>query len=211
MLLGGYWQNITFVGINTCPAANFAKGSVMNGFLNKSRAGNLAGKTFLLVGCLLIGTTAAQAAVESEVVFVFNTFSFLLWGALVMWMCAGFTMLESGSVRTKNASMICLKNIGLYSIAGLAYYFIGYNLMYVDVGSVIGSLKFLYGQYLNPDIDDVRHVETQVLHEQVVSHERVLPELDLYCYAVLNEVGLVVGHDRRQSCVLDDPLLLILG
>ena len=119
--------------------------TVMNGFLNKSRAGNLAGKTFLLVGCLLIGTTAAQAAVESEVVFVFNTFSFLLWGALVMWMCAGFTMLESGSVRTKNASMICLKNIGLYSIAGLAYYFIGYNLMYVDVGSVIGSLKFTYG------------------------------------------------------------------
>ena len=119
--------------------------SVMNGFLNKSRAGNLAGKTLLLAGCLLLGTTAAQAAVESEAVFVFNTFSFLLWGALVMWMCAGFTMLESGSVRTKNASMICLKNIGLYSIAGLAYYFIGYNLMYVDVGSVIGSFKFLYG------------------------------------------------------------------
>ena len=119
--------------------------TVMNGFLNKSRAGNLAGKTLLLVGCLMLGTTAAQAAVESEVVFVFNTFSFLLWGALVMWMCAGFTMLESGSVRTKNASMICLKNIGLYSIAGLAYYFIGYNLMYVDVGSVIGSFKFLYG------------------------------------------------------------------
>jgi len=119
--------------------------TVINGFLNKSRAGNLAGKTLLLVGCLLLGTTAAQAAVESEAVFVFNTFSFLLWGALVMWMCAGFTMLESGSVRTKNASMICLKNIGLYSIAGLAYYFIGYNLMYVDVGSVIGSFKFLYG------------------------------------------------------------------
>ncbi len=119
--------------------------SVMNGFLNKSRAGNLAGKTLLLAGCLLLGTTAAQAAVESEAVFVFNTFSFLLWGALVMWMCAGFTMLESGSVRTKNASMICMKNIGLYSIAGLAYYFIGYNLMYVDVGSVIGSFKFFYG------------------------------------------------------------------
>ena len=61
-----------------------------------------------------------------------------------MWMCAGFTMLESGAVRTKNASMICLKNIGIYSIAGLAYYFIGYNLMYVDVGQVIGSFQFLY-------------------------------------------------------------------
>ena len=50
-----------------------------------------------------------------------------------MWMAAGFTMLESGSVRTKNASVICLKNIGLYSIAGIAYYVIGYNLMYSDV------------------------------------------------------------------------------
>ena len=54
-------------------------------------------------------------------------------------------MLESGAVRTKNASMICLKNIGLYSIAGLAFFFIGYNLMYVDVGSVIGSFQLLYG------------------------------------------------------------------
>ena len=77
--------------------------------------------------------------------FVFNTFAFLIWGALVMWMCAGFTMLESGAVRTKNASMICLKNIGIYSIAGLAYFFIGYNLMYVDVGNLIGSFEFLYG------------------------------------------------------------------
>ena len=62
-----------------------------------------------------------------------------------MWMCAGFTMLESGSVRTKNASVICLKNIGLYSVAGLTYYLIGYNLMYTDVGSWIGSVTFLYG------------------------------------------------------------------
>ena len=78
-----------------------------------------------------------------ELAFIFNTFSFLIWGALVMWMAAGFTMLEAGSVRTKNASVICLKNIGLYSVAGLAYYLIGYNLMYVDVGSVIGSVSFL--------------------------------------------------------------------
>ena len=105
----------------------------------------LVGKTLAVLGFLACATTAAHAAVDEETLFVFNTFSFLIWGALVMWMCAGFTMLESGSVRTKNASMICLKNIGLYSIAGLAYYFIGYNLMYVDVGSVIGSFKFLYG------------------------------------------------------------------
>ena len=82
---------------------------------------------------------------RAELQFILNTFAFLIWGALVMWMCAGFTMLESGAVRTKNASMICLKNIGIYSIAGLAYYFIGYNLMYVDVGDVVGSFQFLYG------------------------------------------------------------------
>ena len=76
--------------------------------------------------------------------FILNTFAFLVWGVLVMWMAAGFTMLESGAVRSKNTSMICLKNIGVFSIAGLAYYFIGYNLMYVDVDSVIGSFRFLY-------------------------------------------------------------------
>ncbi len=114
-------------------------------FLHQSRGGVLAGNVLAVLGCLLLGTTVAHAAVENETLFIFNTFSFLIWGALVMWMCAGFTMLESGSVRTKNASMICLKNIGLYSIAGLAYYFIGYNLMYVDVGSWIGSFKLFYG------------------------------------------------------------------
>ena len=90
-----------------------------------------------------------------ELQFIFNTFSFLLWGALVMWMAAGFTMLESGSVRTKNASVICLKNIGLYSVAGIAYYVIGYNLMYVDVGSVIGSFSLFRG----PSSDELALLE----------------------------------------------------
>ena len=85
------------------------------------------------------------AEIGSEASFVLNTFAFLIWGALVMWMCAGFTMLEAGSVRTKNASMICLKNIGLYSIAGLAYYVIGYNLMYTDVGSFLGTVTLFFG------------------------------------------------------------------
>ena len=90
-------------------------------------------------------TMEANAAPSTETAFVLNTFAFLVWGALVMWMCAGFTMLEAGSVRTKNASVICLKNIGLYSIAGLAYFVIGYNLMYTDVGSVVGSFTLFHG------------------------------------------------------------------
>ena len=103
-----------------------------------------AGKVLAGAGLLLAAGSAA-AAVSDESQFILNTFSFLVWGALVMWMCAGFTMLESGSVRTKNASVICLKNIGLYSIAGLAYYVLGYNLMYVDVTGWIGSFSFFYG------------------------------------------------------------------
>jgi Amt family ammonium transporter len=47
-----------------------------------------------------------------------------------MWMAAGFSMLEAGLVRSKNVSMQCTKNIGLFSIAAVAYYLIGYNLMY---------------------------------------------------------------------------------
>ena len=117
----------------------------MRKFANIPLPYRLTGKTLAVLGILACGAATVHAAVDEETLFVFNTFSFLIWGVLVMWMCAGFTMLESGSVRTKNASMICLKNIGLYSIAGLAYYFIGYNLMYVDVENVIGSFKFLYG------------------------------------------------------------------
>ena len=108
------------------------------------RRGPVPVRLLLVLGLLMAGSSAAYAAVAEETAFVLNTFSFLLWGGLVMWMAAGFTMLESGSVRTKNASVICLKNIGLYSIAGLAYYIVGYSLMYTDVGSVIGSFSLFY-------------------------------------------------------------------
>ncbi len=99
----------------------------------------------------LVEIADTQVAIGQDLSFVLNTFSFLIWGALVMWMCAGFTMLESGSVRTKNASVICLKNIGLYSIAGLAFYAVGYNLMYVDVNGWIGSFIPFYG----PSADEI--------------------------------------------------------
>ena len=84
----------------------------------------------------------AAAAVEGETAFVFNTLLFLLMGFLVMWMAAGFAMLESGMVRSKNVATICLKNIVLYSIAGITFYLIGYNLMYtVDTGGYLGSIS----------------------------------------------------------------------
>ncbi len=104
----------------------------------------LAAFTLTLVAVMPGLASAADSAVDLETQFIFNTFAFLVWGALIMWMAAGFTMLESGAVRTKNASMICLKNIGIYSIAGLAYFLVGYNLMYVEVGDVIGKFEFFY-------------------------------------------------------------------
>ena len=100
---------------------------LLTNILSRRRPAAILTATGLATVILLLARPAVAhaAGVEQETEFIFNTFSFLIWGALVMWMCAGFTMLESGSVRTKNASMICLKNVGLYSIAGLAYFIIG--------------------------------------------------------------------------------------
>ena len=93
---------------------------------------------------MALAPSLAMAEVSEETAFVFNTFSFLVHGVLVMFMAAGFAMLESGLVRTKNTATICLKNIALYSIAGLMYYIIGYSLMYTDVSGYIGSLSLFY-------------------------------------------------------------------
>ena len=83
----------------------------------------------------------AMAAVDPETAYVFNTFLFLVCGFLVMFMAAGFAMLESGMVRSKNVATICVKNISLYSLAGLMYWLVGYNLMYgIEEGGYIGSL-----------------------------------------------------------------------
>ena len=77
-----------------------------------------------------------------DIAFIFNTFSFLVNGILVMLMAAGFCMLEAGMVRTKSVATICTKNIALYSIAGVLYFLLGYNLMYSGVdGGFIGSVN----------------------------------------------------------------------
>ncbi|SDE32406.1 ammonium transporter [Rhodospira trueperi] len=76
---------------------------------------------------------AAALPVAPETSFIFNSFSFLVHGFLVMWMAAGFAMLEGGLVRSKNTTMQMTKNIALYSISGLMYWVVGYNLMYNGV------------------------------------------------------------------------------
>lgn len=105
------------------------------------------------IQALLIAITAAAfaAPVEalqetpvptSETAFIFNSLLFLIGGFLVMFMAAGFAMLEAGLVRSKNVADICLKNVVLYAIACIMFYFMGYQLMYDGVdGGLFGSFS----------------------------------------------------------------------
>ncbi len=82
----------------------------------------------------------ADTTVSPEIGFIFNTLLFLICGFLVMFMAAGFAMLESGMVTSKSVSVICAKNIGLFSIAGIMFWLVGYNLAYgIDPGGYIGK------------------------------------------------------------------------
>ncbi|MFT5277631.1 MAG: Amt family ammonium transporter [Glaciecola sp.] len=65
-----------------------------------------------------------------ELGYALDTFYFLICGALVMWMAAGFTMLEAGLVRAKNTTEILTKNVALYAIASIMYMVCGYSIMY---------------------------------------------------------------------------------
>ncbi|MGR9099303.1 MAG: ammonium transporter [Gammaproteobacteria bacterium] len=83
-----------------------------------------------------------------ELSYALDTFYFLMTGALVMWMAAGFAMLEAGLVRAKNTTEILTKNIVLFAIAGVMYMLCGYNLMYPGEGvnSVWPGISFLLGE-----------------------------------------------------------------
>ncbi len=79
--------------------------------------------------------------------YALDTFYFLMSGALVMWMAAGFAMLEAGLVRSKNTTEILAKNIGLFAIACIMYMLVGYNIMYPAeaVNSFFPGMSFLLG------------------------------------------------------------------
>lgn len=118
-------------------------------------------KIFPIVAGALAGLGLADPALAQDVVdptaiivaetvsggtgYILNTLLFLIGGFLVMWMAAGFAMLEAGLVRSKNVSVQCLKNIGLYSIAGLMFWVIGYSIAYPGFeGGFIGVADFPY-------------------------------------------------------------------
>jgi Amt family ammonium transporter len=96
-----------------------------------------------LTAALAAGPALAQEAasgVSPETGFILTTFMFLVTGFLVMWMAAGFAMLEAGLVRSKNVTMQCLKNVSLFAIAAIMYYLVGYNLMYPGDGWTIANI-----------------------------------------------------------------------
>lgn len=105
--------------------------------------------TFIGALAVTVPALAEEASVGDTVIqlaYSLDTFYFLMSGALVMWMAAGFSMLEAGLVRSKNTVEILTKNVALYSIACLMYMVVGYNMMYGDaVNSVIPGLSFFLG------------------------------------------------------------------
>jgi len=105
--------------------------------LFKKLIGPLVG---LIIFLNMTSTSYAETTVSAEVGFIFNTLLFLICGFLVMFMAAGFAMLESGMVTSKSVSVICAKNIGLFSIAGIMFWLVGYNLAYgIPEGGYIGK------------------------------------------------------------------------
>ncbi|MFP4616153.1 MAG: ammonium transporter [Thiohalorhabdus sp.] len=81
-----------------------------------------------------------------ELSYALDTFYFLMSGALVMWMAAGFAMLEAGLVRGKNTAEILTKNVALFATASIMYLLVGYQIMYgSSLTSVIPGLGFLIG------------------------------------------------------------------
>lgn len=86
------------------------------------------------------------ASVTAEMVWIMNTLLFLIGGFLVFFMAAGFAMLEGGLVRSKNVTMQMTKNVALFSLATIAYWAFGYNLMYpLGTWSVEGVLSGVFG------------------------------------------------------------------
>ncbi|MDC1297526.1 ammonium transporter [Octadecabacter sp.] len=95
--------------------------------------------TLIALPTLGLAQEADMTPPMSEIGFIFTSFMFLVCGFLVFWMAAGFTMLEAGLVRQKNVAMQLTKNMGLFSLAAIAYYIVGYNLMYPLGSWTMGS------------------------------------------------------------------------
>ncbi|MDX5410728.1 MAG: ammonium transporter [Thauera sp.] len=88
-----------------------------------------------------------------ELSYALDTFYFLMSGALVMWMAAGFSMLEAGMVRSKNTAEILAKNIALFAVASIMYMLVGYGIMYPGDNAVSSWWPGLHGILTSTDND----------------------------------------------------------
>ncbi len=94
-----------------------------------------------LLPTLVLAQDAAAPTFDEIGPYILTTLLFLVAGFLVFFMAAGFAMLEAGLVRSKNVAMQLTKNIALFGIASIAYWAIGFNLMYPgDAWSIAGWL-----------------------------------------------------------------------
>lgn len=95
---------------------------------------------------------AQEIAPASETsIFVFNTMLLFFCGIVVMFMAAGFCMLEVGLVRSKNAASICLKNVAAYAVASIMVWLVGYHLIYgVEPGGFLGSFSLWSPSDIDP-------------------------------------------------------------
>ena len=82
----------------------------------------------------------------ADVKYILDGFLFIFAGIFVMWMTAGFAMLESGLTRSKNTATVLTKNIASFAISCIMFYFVGYNFMYGDGNAFIGSGAMLSGK-----------------------------------------------------------------
>jgi Amt family ammonium transporter len=93
-------------------------------------------------GFLLSGSVIADTGISPEISYLTNTLFILVCGVLVMFMAAGFAMLEAGMVRSKSVAVILAKNIALYAIASIMFYLLGYELMYGNsMAGLIGEFS----------------------------------------------------------------------
>ena len=115
-------------------------------------------KTLPVVAALIalptmgIAQDAEALPTFAEIGFILNTFMFLVAGFLVFFMAAGFAMLEAGLVRSKNVTMQLTKNIALFALSAIAYYLVGYNLMYPGDG---WSMDGILGAFATTSLEGV--------------------------------------------------------
>ncbi|PKM12439.1 MAG: ammonium transporter [Gammaproteobacteria bacterium HGW-Gammaproteobacteria-3] len=121
-----------------------------------------------------------------ELSYALDTFYLLISGALVMWMAAGFAMLEAGLVRAKNTTEILTKNIALFAIACVMYLLVGYGIMYPSeaVNSVWPGLGFLIG---------TEHTTSDVINSKGETHYAHLADFFFQVVFVATAMSIVSG------------------